>query len=210
MSMLYLRHPAVTEDGKGLDIILTRGDSDQIGGGSERFVAAVLDALHVTAEPQKWAIRSYRCNYYSEYWQEKGWDSKWDFVWRMAVHFKSEIAIEPLKLGYLGINDIDDYSPLVESYKVEPFGCLVAATYSSEKQAQSAARKISEDTELTEARHAAKAPEPVTVVERVSGREFQVRCILGKGDRRFFEGPYPDMVVNMLESGGGRVHAEEE
>lgn len=209
MSMLYLWHPAVGADGKVLDLILTRGDSDQVGGGAERFVGAILEALDISVPAHKWSIKSYRCNYYSEYWMENGWDSKWDFVWRMAVHFKDPVSVRPLKMGYLGLDMIDDYSPLVESYKVEPFACLVAAMFSSEKQAQSAARKIVEDRELSEARHAAKAPDPVTEVVRVSGKEFQVRAVIGKGDRRFFEGAYPDMVVAMLETGGGVVHAQE-
>ncbi|HBA90028.1 MAG TPA: hypothetical protein DCZ75_19135 [Geobacter sp.] len=210
MSMLYLWHPAVSADGKVLDLILTRGDSDQIGGGADRFVGSVLDAIDISTPANKWSIKPYRCNFYSEYWMEEGWDSKWDFVWRMSVHFKESVAVEPLKLGYVGLDMIDDYSPLVESYKVEPFACLAVATFSSENQAQSAARKIAEDRELVEVRHAVKAPAPVTEVLRISGKEFEIRAEIGKGDRRFFEGAYPDMVVAMLEAGGGNVHAAEE
>ncbi len=207
MSMLYLWHPAVIKDGTVLDMIITRGDSDQVGGGSERFVSAVLNALDVTAQAEKWSIRPFRCNFYGEYWMEDDWKSKWDFVWRMTVHFKEAVTVEPLKLGYQGIDDIDDYSPLMESYRYEPYACLVVAAFLSEQQAKGAAGKIVEDRDLREARHVAGAPEPVPEVVPAGG-DFHLRAVIGSGEDSFFKGDYPKLVVSLLEKSGGVVHAE--
>ena len=208
MSMLYLWHPAVSETGLELDLILTRGDSDQIGGGADRFVAAVLGALEIATPPVKWSIKPHRCNFYSEYWREDGWQSRWDYVWRMTVHFKTEVALEPLKLGYLGIDDIDDYSPLVESYKYEPFACLAVAVFASEEKAQGAALRMTDDREIEAERQAAGAPPPVLQVVRVATREDHLRAAIGSGGEEFFTGDYPAMVVSMLEKSGGITHAE--
>lgn len=208
MSMLYLWHPAVSDKGTEVDLILTRGDSDQVGGGSDRFINDVLGALKVSVPVQKWSIRSYRCNYYGEYWMEDGWESKWDFVWRMTLHFKEPVAVEPLQLGYLGIDHIDDYSPLVESYRYEPFGCLVVAAFLSKQQAEAAAVKLAEDRDLLEARHAAGAPSPSVDVMRIGDGKFQLRAVLGAGDQTFFKSTYPQLVVSLLERSGGATHAE--
>lgn len=208
MSMLYLWHPSVSADGTVVDLIITRGDSDQVGGGSERFVAALTAALNINAAPWKWAIKSYRCNYYSEYWEEEGLDSKWDFIWRATLHFKAQVAVTPLKLGYLGINDIDDYSPLVESYKFEPFACLAAGVFKSEEKAKETARRLINDKELGAARKEAAAPDPVVQVVRVNPKEFHLRAVLGSGDESFFTGGYPDMVLSFLETSGAVIHAE--
>lgn len=207
MSMLYLWHPAVSEDGKGLDLILTRGDSDQIGGGAERFVSAVVRTLGISVPPEKWSIRPFRCNFYGEYWMEDGWESKWSFVWRMTVRFREPVAVEAPKLGYLGIDDIDDYSPLIESYKYEPFACLAIAAFVSEKKAQAAAAKIVEDRDLKEARRSAGTQNPVVEVVRVDG-DFHLRAVIGSGDEALFAGPYPALVVSLLEKSGGIIHAE--
>lgn len=208
MSMLYLWHPAVSEKGTEVDLILTRGDSDQVGGGSDRFINDVLSVLKVSVPVRKWSIRSYRCNYYGEYWMEDGWESKWDFVWRVTLHFKEPVAVEPLQLGYLGIDHIDDYSPLVESYRYEPFGCLVVAAFPSQQQAEAAAVKLTEDRDLLEARHAAGAPSPAVEVARIGEDKFQLRAVLGAGDQTFFKSPYPQLVVSLLERSGGATHAE--
>ncbi|QWV95096.1 hypothetical protein KP004_07940 [Geomonas oryzisoli] len=208
MSMLYLWHPSVGADGTVVDFILTRGDSDQVGGGSERFVSALIAALDLGAEPLKWGIKPYRCNYYSEYWEDKGWASKWDFVWRVTLHFRVQVAIEPLKLGYLGINDIDDYSPEVESYKFEPFSCLAVAVFDSEHKARETARRLITDKELTAKRKEVLAPDPVVQVVRVNNGEYHVRAALGSGDETFFRSDYPEMVLSFLQASGGVIHAE--
>ena len=207
MSMLYLWHPAVSADGTVLDMILTRGDSDQVGGGADRFVGATLRTLDIPVPAEKWSIRPFRCNFYSEYWTQGDWKSQWDFVWRMTLHFKRPVTVEPLQQGYLGIDDIDDYSPLVESYKYEPFACLVVAAFPSQQQAEAAAGRIAEDRDLREARQIAAAPDPATEVLRVGG-DFHLRGVLGGGDDNFFKGDYPKMVVSLLEKSGGVIHAE--
>lgn len=207
MSMLYLWHPAVSKDGTILDLILTRGDSDQIGGGADSFVSAVARTLNISVLPAKWSIRPFRCNFYSEYWMEDGWEAKWSFVWRLTVHFGEPVTVEPLENGYLGINDIDDYSPLMESYKYEPFACLVIAEFVSEQQALAAANKIVEDRDLHEARRAAGTQNPVAEVVQVDG-DFHLRAMIGSGDESFFKGPYPGLVLNLLERSGGILHAE--
>lgn len=207
MSMLYLWHPAVGNDGTMLDLIITRGDSDQVGGGSERFVTAVAKSLGIEATPEKWSIRPFRCNFYSEYWTEEGWTSKWDFVWRMTVYFREQVSVEPLKAGYRGLDEIDDYSPLGESYRFEPFSCLLVATFLSLEQARLAAAKLAEDRDLQEARRPVHAPQPAADILAV-GAEFHLRAMLGSGDRPFFEGGYPDMALNLMERSGGIVHAE--
>jgi hypothetical protein len=209
MSMLYLWHPSVSADGTVVDLILTRGDSDQIGGGSDRFVTALAGALDITALPQKWSIKPYRCNYYSEYWDEEGWDSKWDFIWRATIHFKAQVAVTPLKLGYIGIDVIDDYSPLVESYKFEPFACLAAGVLEAEDKARETARRLINDKELTAARKAASAPDPVVQVVRVNPKQFHVRAAIGSGNASFFQEGYPDMVISFLETSGAVIHAEQ-
>lgn len=208
MSMLYLWHPAVSETGKEVDLILTRGDSDQVGGGSERFVNALLGILRVEATAQKWSLRSFRCNYYSEYWMEEGWESKWDFVWRMTLHFREPVAVQALNSGYLGIDEIDDYSPLVESYKYEPFGCLAVAAFLSQQQAVAAATRLMEDGDLKEARRAVGAPAPMSQVVGIGAGKFQLRAVLGSGDEAFFKSQYPELVLSLLERGGGVIHAE--
>ncbi|MBU5612522.1 hypothetical protein [Geomonas azotofigens] len=208
MSMLYLRHPSVSADGTVVDFILTRGDSDQVGGGSERFIGALIGALDIGAEPLKWGIKPYRCNYYSEYWDEEGWESTWDFVWRVTIHFRVQVAIKPFKLGYLGINDIDDYSPEVESYKFEPFSCLAVGVFDAENKAKETARRVINDKELTAARKEVSAPDPVVQVVRVGNGEFHLRAALGSGDERFFRGEYPEMVLSFLQSSGAVIHAQ--
>lgn len=207
MSMLYLRHPAVGNDGTVLDLILTRGDSDQVGGGSERFVNAVSSRLGIKAQPRKWSIRPFRSNFYGEYWMEEGWEPKWDFVWRMTVHFRTAVSVEPLKLGYLGLDEIDDYSPFMESYKFEPFACLAIAAFLSEPKAEAAARRVVEDRDLLEARRAVGVQSPAVDVLRV-GDDFHLRAVLGSGEKPFFTSNYPGMVLSMLEKTGGIVHAE--
>ncbi|QWV99062.1 hypothetical protein KP005_07195 [Geomonas nitrogeniifigens] len=208
MSMLYLWHPSVSADGTVVDFILTRGDSDQVGGGSERFVGALIGALDLGAEPLKWGIKPYRCNYYSEYWEEEGWQSRWDFVWRVTLHFRVQVAVEPIKLGYLGISDIDDYSPEVESYKFEPYSCLAVAVFDSENRAKDTARRLITDKELTAARKEVPAPDPVVQVVREQNGEFHVRASLGSGDETFFRGAYPDTVLTFLQASGGVIHAK--
>lgn len=208
MSMIYLWHPSVGGDGTVLDLILTRGDSDQIGGGSERFISAVTNDLGITAMPVKWAIKPYRCNFYSEYWMEEGWKSKWDLIWRVTVHFKSPVSVQPLKMGYKGIDDIDDYSPLVESYKYEPIGCLVVGVFASEEKAKAVARNILTDGDLAAARSAAAAPDPLVQVVRVKPEEFHLRAAIGSGEKEFFTGDYPVMVISLLEASGAITHVE--
>lgn len=208
MSMLYLWHPSVSGDGNVLDFILTRGDSDQIGGGSDRFVSALTAALEITTIPLKWSIKPYRCNFYSEYWSEGGWESRWDFIWRVTVHFKAQVAVQPLKQGYLGIDDIDDYSPLVESYKFEPFSCLVAGSFTSEEKTRETARRIASDKELAAARKGAAAPDPVIQVVRVDEKAFHLRAAIGSGDASFFQGEYPELVLSFLESAGAVTHVQ--
>lgn len=207
MSMLYLWHPAVSEEGRKLDLILTRGDSDQIGGGAERFVSAVTNALGISVPPLKWSVRPFRCNFYSEYWMEDGWESKWSFVWRMTVHFREPVAVETLQSGYLGLDEIDDYSPMMESYKFEPFACLVIAAFLSGNKAQAAATKIAEDRDLLEARRGAGTQAPAVEVVQVDG-DFHLRAVIGSGDASFFTGSYPALVVSLLEKSGGVIHAE--
>lgn len=208
MSMLYLWHPAVSASGTELDLILTRGDSDQVDGGSERFVEAVLKAVGIKQPAEKWSIKPNRCNFYGEYWREEGWRSQWDFAWRMAVHFKNQIEVKPLPTGYLGLMEIDDYSPLAESYKYEPYACLVIAAFTSQEKARAAAEKLAGDKEIETARHAAAAPEPQIKVLQVAPKEFHLRAAIGSGDEPFFTGGYPALVVSMLEAAGGATHAE--
>ncbi|WP_224982597.1 hypothetical protein [Geomonas agri] len=207
MSMLYLWHPSVGADGTVVDFILTRGDSDQVGGGSERFVSALMGVLDIRAELLKWGIKPYLCNYYSEYWDEDGRESKWDFVWRVTIHFRVQVAIQPLKLGYLGIDYIDDYSPEVESYKFEPFSCLAVGVFNSEHMAKEIARRVITDKELTAARKVVPAPDPVVQVVRVNQGAFHLRAALGSGDDKFFLGSYPEMVLSFLQASGAVIHA---
>lgn len=206
MSMLYLWHPSVSADGTVVDFILTRGDSDQVAGGSARFVKALAGALEIGAEPIKWAIKSYRCNFYSEYGEEDGWESKWDFVWRATFHFKAQVAVKTPVAGYLGIDQIDDYSPQVESYKFEPFSCLAVGTFPTEDKAKETARRVIRDKELAAARKAVSAPDPVVQVVRVKEREFHLRGSLGSGDEKFFQGPYPELVLSFLQASGAKIH----
>ena len=208
MSMLYLWHPSVSGDGKVLDCVLTRGDSDQVGGGSERFVSALASTMEIGTIPLKWSIKPYRCNFYSEYWSEGGWESRWDFIWRVTVHFKAQVAVRPVKLGYLGIDDIDDYSPLVESYKFEPFSCLVAGSFTSEEKARETARRLANDKELVTARKGAAAPDPVIQVVRVDEKAFHLRAALGSGDASFFKGEYPELALSFLEAAGAVTHVQ--
>ena len=208
MSMLYLWHPSVSADGTVLDLILTRGDSDQVGGGSERFISHLAGTLDISAVPQKWAIKSCRCNYYSANREEQGWDSRWGFIWRVTIHFKAQVAVMPLKLGYLGIDEIDDYSPLVDSYKYEPFACLAIGAFAAEDKAKATARRVINDKELTAARKGASAPDPIVQVVRVNSERFHVRAALGSGDQSFFQGGYPDMVLSFLETSGAVIHHE--
>lgn len=208
MSMLYLWHPAVGASGTELDLIITRGDSDQVGGGSDRFVGAVLNALKIREPAEKWSIKANRCNFYGEYWREEGWRSQWDFAWRMEVRFKNPVEVKPLPTGYLGLMEIDDYSPLAESYKYEPYACLVVAAFASQERANLAAGKLAGDKEIEAARHEAAAPEPQIKVLQVASREFHLRAAIGSGDEPFFTGGYPALVLSMLEAAGGATHAE--
>lgn len=208
MAKLYLWHPAVSTSGTELDLILTRGDSDQVGGGSDRFVDAVLKALGIENEAAKWSIKPNRCNFYGDYRREEGWRSQWDFAWRMEAHFKSPVAVKPLPAGCLGLMEIDDYSPLVESYKYEPYACLVIGAFNSEEKASSAAEKLAGDKEIQAARHAAAAPEPQVKLFQVAPKEFHLRAAIGSGDESFFTGVYPALVLSMLEAAGGTTHAQ--
>jgi hypothetical protein len=208
MSMLYIWNPCLSDDKTELELILTRGDSDQVGNGSKEFVTSLVKSVGMLSLPQRWSIQSYRCNFYSEYWQEKDWKSKWDFVWRLSAHFDKPTHPPTLKKSYIGTDEIDDYSPEVESYKEPPFKCLVVAQYTTDKQAHIAARRISEDREISVCRNAVGAPDPVIHVLRFSAKQFQVRADIGGGDEPFFKSDYPDSIVSMLEASGGITHAE--
>lgn len=208
MSMLYLWQPVLSEDGKKLEIMLTRGDSDQIGDGSERFVASVLNSLGVSASPESRTVTPYRCNFYSEYWMKNGWEYQWDFVWSLSVRFDRPVAPETLQLGYLGTDDIDDYSPRVARYRHPPFHYLAVGRFPTQKRAQAAADRILADREIVSARRAIGAPEPLVEVLRVADGEFQVQAAIGEGDVGFFRSGYPGTILSMLEVSGGRIHAE--
>lgn len=208
MNKLYLWHPSVGGDGTVLDLIITRGNSDQVGGGSERFVSAITEALGIAAMPLKWSVKPYRCNFYSKYWNEEAWDSRWDFVWRLTCHFAAPVSVQPLKAGHLGTEEIDDYSPLVESYKYEPFACLAIGVFPSEEKAKAVARKMLTDGEMAAARQEAAAPDPVLQVVRVKSDEFHLRAAIGSGEASFFLGGYPSTVLSLLEASGARMHAE--
>ncbi len=208
MSMLYVWNPWLSDDKSQLELVLTRGDSDRVGAGSKRFVAGIARAVGVSAEPQRWSVQSYRCNYYSEYWQENGWESKWDYIWRLCVHFAGPVSPPTLMRTYVGTDEIDDYSAQLESYKQPPFKCLVVGAFHTEKQARSAAGKIADDKEIHEAGRKVSAPEPVIDVYRLAAGGFQLRAEIGAGDEGFFTGGYPDRVVSMLEASGGMTHAE--
>ena len=208
MSMLYLWNPATSGDGKSLEVIITRGDSDQVGGGSERFVGAILKTLGIVHLPGSWSITPYRCNFYSEYAQEGGWDFRWDFVWRLAARFSQPVAPKTFKRGYLGTNDIDDYSAQVGAYRCPPFNCLVVGAFATQQMAVTAAEKIVSDRELAAAGRALAAPEPSLDILRVAAGEFHLRTVVGTGDQAFFESNYPGSILTLLAANGGRIHAE--
>jgi|GEM_PF-2608119 len=268
MSMLYIRQPGLSKDGKELHIILTRGDSDQIGQASERFVRALLSTLGITfhpplpqtsplplregargwgsvPRPTTWIVKPYRCNYYSEYWKEGGWESRWDFVWRLSLKFDAPVKAKPLENGYAGTDDIDDYSPAVGAHLHPPFQCLAIASFPTERQANTAAGLVaksachpeqsegsasfrSQGSRRHESRSYANVQDdelhvppfekagtggiclspsrPIEILQ--VGHEFHLHAHLGAGDEQFFTSGYPNSVIALLESNGGRVHAE--
>jgi hypothetical protein len=208
MSMLYIWHPSVSKDGHDLELILTRGDSDQIGAGCDRFIAGILRAIGISAAPDQVSIKPYRCNFYGEYWQEEGWQSQWDFVWRLSANFRKQITVEPLQQGYLGTDEIDDYSELIESYRQTPFSCLVIGAFSEENLAQAAARKVVDSKEVVTAWCTVAAPIPSVEILRVAPDQFQVRAAIGAGDEDFFTSGYPAAIVAMFEAAGGVTHAQ--
>jgi len=208
MSMLYIWNPCLNEDKTRLELIITRGDSDQVGNGSKEFVASLVKGMGLSFLPQRWSIQSYRCNFYSEYWQEEGWKSKWDFVWRLTAHFDRPVNPPDLKAPYLETDETDDYSPLVESYKQPPYQCLVIAQYLSQKQVEAAASKMVGDREIEAARRAVGAPAPVIDLLRLNARQFQLRAVIGAGGEEFFLSDYPARMVAMLAAGGAITHAE--
>lgn len=207
MSMLYTWDPAVGGDGKRVDIILTRGDADQIGPGSKEFVATVLRAWSITASPRRTNINAYRCNFYSEYWKDGGWENEWDFVWRLSAHFPSNITLKKRPLHYVGIDRVDDYSVTMEAYKHPPFAGLIVAEFAAEKAALAAAAEISSDKEL----RALGAPShaPADAVFRLGGKRFQVRAEVGSGGGDVFGGAVLKRLLARLAAQGGKMHVEE-
>lgn len=207
MSMLYLWHPTLLNKGSAVQFILTRGDSDQIGKGSKRFISALVDAIGTSSAPERWSVQSYRCNYYSEYWEEGDWESRWDFVWRVRVQLESPVNRVKLKMDYVGIDEIDDPSPNAEAYKRPPFRCLTVARFSSEKSARAAESHILKAQELGEARRATGAKASKTDVLRIDARQFHLHAELGSGDQSFFDSKYVAAVLSELSSQGGVIHA---
>ena len=52
MSMLYVWNPTLLDEGRTLQVMITRGDSDQVGKGSTAFLTAIVTAVGAKATPK--------------------------------------------------------------------------------------------------------------------------------------------------------------
>lgn len=190
MSMLYVWHPVVLDDGHTLQVMITRGDSDQVGNGSPAFLAAILKAFGVTGIAKSGAVEFFRSNFYSEYWEEPGWESKWDVVWRCRITLAGKPTIKK-KAAYVGIDEIDEYAEVIETRKKGPFACLAVAEFSTEKAATS-------------------VPDAAGTVFKVAPKRIHLHVEVGTADAKTLENPAskPNTLVAACEAAGGRVHVQ--
>ena len=210
MSMLYLWNPTLLDEGRTLQVMITRGDSDQVANGSTAFLAAILKAVGVKTASKGSTIEQFRCNYYSEYWEEPGWESRWDIVWRCRVKLAAAVAGVKIAGDYVGIDEIDEYSPDLDARKKAPYPGLVVAEFPSEKAAADAAAAIAGDPHLMEARTAPKTT-PKSSVFKVAAKRFHLHLSLGSLNVASFEADdsYANAVVERCEELGARVHANQ-
>lgn len=207
MSMLYIWHPTIIKTGNLVQLMITRGDSDQVGKGSKAFAQSLLHIAGISAEPKTWKIESFRCNFYSEYWQDDDWQSRWDFVWRCRIE-TSEPATKVKAATYVGIDEIDEHSPQVDRYKMPPYRGLVIAEFTSETRAKAADDAIRSDVPASKKKQG-KGHSTSSAIFKIAAKKFHLHIDVGSGDEAFFsKNAYPEKVVELCEEHGGLIHVQ--
>lgn len=200
MNMLYLWHARIMEDASRCRFMITRGDSNQVSKGSQRFIAEALQALGIDAEPTRWTIETARSNYFGDYSDESEWESRWDLVWRVTVDCASIVRIKDLDAEYIGVDLIDDYSPEVEKMKEPPFLALAVAGFDDRAKAEKAAASLARHPE-------ADGPEAHDCEIVKVARGWFVYAGLGSGGTNLFQGPVLATALDRLRERGGRLSA---
>lgn len=211
MSMLYVWNPTLLDEGRTLQVMITRGDSDQVGKGSSAFLTAILTAVGAKATPKGARIERCRCNYYSEHWEEPGWESRWDLVWRCRIRLAAPLVRFKSATDYVGIDAIDEYNPTADSQESARFQCLAVAEFTTEKAAANAAAAIAKDPDVSARRRTTKGSALKSDTFKIAPKRFHLHIELGSVDVSAVEksDAHANVVVEKLEALGGSVHASQ-
>jgi hypothetical protein len=208
MSLFYIWNPSlISREPPTLSFVLTTGDGDQIGHGSEGFVAGLLRDLGIDDKPTRWELTPIRSSYFADEPDADDWRDRWPLVWRARV----ELPAVPIKVPITaqvprgtdadGADD-DTFSQDDHWLTWASARSVVIADFVNEGDRKRA------EAEISAARNKGAIPTVEVSRGEAFGRLPQLTIDLGERPNSYFEGGAPDAakVAALVERCGGATN----
>jgi hypothetical protein len=210
MSLFYVWNPSlVKQDPPTLTFVLSTGDGDQIGRGTDEFIAGLLRDLQVTVPPVRWSLLPFRAYYFRDPdLSGPDWQDLWPMMWLATV----EVPTVPMQVpvtwhGPRGTdaNNVDDASFSRDDHWLywPSAHCLVIADFANEE-----ARARAKSTVIAMHQRGELTRSPSFHYGEAAGRYPTLYVDLGDRPNAFYESgaEEAERVRALLEKMGGTTH----